>query len=125
MIFEELEFKSLIRELGDPPKSESVKAISESAESGVSYDNYHLVLSEEELDKTIERIKGTKEISIDLETTSANPMIAQIVGIALSPAPHEACYIPVDHKSTTSDFIKQLGAERSVQKLKPIIEDEA
>jgi DNA polymerase-1 len=124
-IFEELEFKSIIRELGDPPKSESATNISGSAESGVSYNNYHLVLSEEELDKVIERIKAIKEVSVDLETTSANPMIAQIVGIALSPSPHEAYYVPVSHKSATPDFIKQIEIERVLQKLKPIIEDEA
>ncbi len=61
--------------------------LSKFAERVVSYDNYHLVLSEEELDKVVQRIKATKEVSIDLETTSANPMIAQIVGIGLSPAP--------------------------------------
>lgn len=125
MIFEELEFRSLIRELGDPAKFESGKTISESTESRVSYDNYHLVLSEEELDKVIERMKATKEISIDLETTSANPMIAQIVGIALSPTPHEAYYVPVGHKSAIPDFIKQIETERVLQKLKPIIEDKA
>jgi DNA polymerase I-like protein with 3'-5' exonuclease and polymerase domains len=78
--------------------------LSEFKMNGVSYDNYHLVLSEEELDKVINRMEMTKEVSIDLETTSANPMLAQIVGIALSPAPHEACYVPVGHKSATPRF---------------------
>jgi DNA polymerase I len=122
MIFEELEFKSLIRVLGDTAKSELGSSIRDSRGNGVSYDNYHLVLSEEELDSVIERIKATKEVSIDLETTSANPMIAQIVGIALSPAPHEAYYVPIDHKSATPDFNKQLESERVLQRLKPIIE---
>lgn len=121
-IFEELEFKSLIRELGDPP--ESGTTMSELKEGVVSYNNYHLVLSEEELDNVIERIRATKEVSIDLETTSANPMMAEIVGIALSPAPQEAYYIPVNHKSANIDPSKQLEGRYVIQKLKPIIEDE-
>ncbi len=121
-IFEELEFKSLIRELGDPP--ESGTTMSELKEGVVSYNNYHLVLSEEELDNVIERIRATKEVSIDLETTSANPMMAEIVGIALSPASHEAYYIPVNHRSANIDPSKQLEVRYVIQKLKPIIEDE-
>lgn len=91
----------------------------------ITYDNYHLVLSGERLDKLIERIKATKEVSIDLKTTSKNPMEAKIVGIALSPAPHEAYYVPVGHKSQNTDFPKQLEPEYVLQKLRPIIEDEA
>ncbi len=124
-IFEELEFKSLIRELGDTAKSESETNIIESAEGGVSYENYHLVLSEQDLDKVIEGIKATKEVSIDLETTSPDPMVAQIVGIALSPAPHEAYYVPVGHKPSNIELPKQLEASYVLQRLKPIIEDEA
>lgn len=91
----------------------------------VSYDNYHLSLSEEDLDKVIERIKATNEVSIDLETTSKNSMKAQIVGIALSPAPHEAYYVPIGHKPKDPDSIKQLDSRHVLQKLKPIIEDDA
>lgn len=116
--------KSIIREFVEPAKCESEATISESTWNKVSYDNYHLVLSGEELDKVIERIKTTKELSIDLETTSANPMIAQIVGIALSPAPHEAYYVPTGHKSSTADYIKQLESEYVLQKLRRIIENE-
>ncbi len=105
---EEPKYNSISRDLLEPSKSESGTNISESTVSGVSYDNYHLVLSEEELDTVVKRIKLTREVSIDLETTSPNPMIAQIVGIALSPAPHEAYYIPLGHKSQNTDFPKQI-----------------
>ncbi len=121
---EELELKSPIRELDEPAKSKSETTISESTGNKVSYDNYHLVLFVEELDKVIERIKATKEVSIDLETTSTNPMVAQIVGIALSPAPHEAYYVPVGHKSAAPDSMKQLESEYVLQQLRPIIESE-
>jgi DNA polymerase I len=51
-------------------------------------------------------------------------MIAQIVGIALSPATNEAYYVPIGHKSAALDSIKQLEVERVLEKLKPIIECE-
>ncbi|MGH7807115.1 MAG: 5'-3' exonuclease H3TH domain-containing protein, partial [Thermodesulfobacteriota bacterium] len=175
VIFEDLEFKSLLRELGSFPRAVSDNthgqsmqdpstpnttqaefAVQENASRGqafdlldsdratnaalqqsrpdletlspvpeVSYDNYHLVLSEKELNDVLKRIQSTGEVSIDLETTSQDPMKASIVGIALSPSPHEAYYIPLAHKLTIADPSKQLGLEHVLAKLKPLIEDEA
>ncbi len=122
-IFEELEFKSLLRELGDNEKVQQEIAIIESSGGKVSYDDYHLVLTERDLDMVLERIDLTKEVSIDLETTSQSPMRAEIVGIALSPASHESYYIPVAHRSTVFDSTKQLNSKYVLEKLKPIVED--
>ncbi|OGE24258.1 MAG: DNA polymerase I [Candidatus Dadabacteria bacterium RBG_19FT_COMBO_40_33] len=122
-IFEELEFKSLLRELGDNEKVQQEIAIIESSGGKVSYDDYHLVLTERDLDMVLERMDLTKEVSIDLETTSQSPMRAEIVGIALSPASHESYYIPVAHRSTVFDSTKQLNSKYVLEKLKPIVED--
>ena len=122
-IFEELEFKSLLRELGDNEKVQQEIAIIESSGGKVSYDDYHLVLTEIDFDMVLERIDLTKEVSIDLETTSQSPMRAEIVGIALSPASHESYYIPVAHRSTVFDSTKQLNSKYVLEKLKPIVED--
>ncbi|MGH7799923.1 MAG: DNA polymerase I [Thermodesulfobacteriota bacterium] len=122
-IFEELEFKSLLRELGDNEKVQQEIAIIEPSGGKVSYDDYHLVLTERDLDMVLERIDLTKEVSIDLETTSQSPMKAEIVGIALSPAPHESYYIPVAHRSMVFDSSKQLNPRYVLEKLKPIVED--
>ncbi len=122
-IFEELEFKSLLRELGDNEKVQQEIAIIESSGGKVSYDDYHLVLTEMDFDMVLKRIDLTKEVSIDLETTSQSPMRAEIVGIALSPASHESYYIPVTHRSTVFDSTKQLNSKYVLEKLKPIVED--
>ena len=122
-IFEELEFKSLLRELGDNEKVQQEIATIESSGGKVSYDDYHLVLTERDLDMVLERMDLTKEVSIDLETTSQSPMRAEIVGIALSPASHESYYIPVAHRSTVFDSTKQLNSKYVLEKLKPIVED--
>ncbi|HEX3036533.1 MAG TPA: DNA polymerase I [Thermodesulfobacteriota bacterium] len=151
-VFNELEFRSLLRELGSSPTTESESNLAESQKAAsrdtspssdlsstdsaleefgdtvisdrVSYDNYHIILSEKELEKVLERIRESSEVSIDLETTSQNPMIAKIVGIALSPSPHEAFYIPVAHNSIITDSSKQLRPKYVLSKLKLIIEDE-
>jgi len=43
----------------------------------------------------IEKLKGAEEISVDLETTSTDPIQAQIVGLAISTTPGEGYYIPI------------------------------
>ncbi|MEX0998895.1 MAG: DNA polymerase I [Thermodesulfobacteriota bacterium] len=119
-IFQELEFKNLLRELGDEDSSDNGNA----DESTVSYDKYQLVLSEDHLDRVISKIKETGELSIDLETTSPNPMLANIVGVALCPAPHESYYVPVAHRALTDSSTKQLGLSLALDKLKPIVESQ-
>lgn len=118
-LFDELEFKNLLRELGDGggpvEKPDENRA--------VPYDNYSLILTEDGLDRVIGRIKETGEVSIDLETTSTDPMLAEIVGIALCPAPHEAYYVPVAHRSLADSSTRQLGLPAVLEKLKPLIED--
>src|SRR3990167_3227392 len=118
-LFDELEFKNLLRELGDggglvekPDENRTVP-----------YDNYSLILTEEGLERVIGRIKETGEVSIDFETTSTDPMLAKIVGIALCPAPHEAYYVPVAHRPLADSSTWQLGLPAVLEKLKPLIED--
>ncbi len=119
-LFDELEFKNLLRELGDG--GGPVEKTDENRT--VPYDGYSLILTEDGLDSVIGRIKETGEVSIDLETTSTDPMLAEIVGIALCPAPHEAYYVPVAHRSLADSSTKQLALPAVLEKLKPLIEDE-
>jgi len=118
-IFEELEFKNLLRELGDTATPET----NQTNDTSVPNDNYSLVLTEKELDDVLKRINDTGTLSIDLETTSTDPMLAEIVGIALCPAPHEAYYVPVAHRALPDSSTKQLKIDYVLGKLKPVIEN--
>ncbi|MBF0411741.1 MAG: DNA polymerase I [Desulfamplus sp.] len=42
-------------------------------------------------------IKSYRCVAVDTETTSVNPMLAELVGISISFKPHHAFYIPVGH----------------------------
>ncbi len=120
-IFNNLEFKNLLRELGDE-NSEASPMVSQ--EDVVSYDNYNLVMTEADLDKVITKINDTGELSIDLETTSPNPMLADIVGVVLCPTSHESYYVPVAHRALTDSSSNQLNLNLVLDRLKPIFEDE-
>lgn len=111
-LFDELEFKNLKLNLTDE-KSEKP------AEPRPEFSGYRPVLSEKALDEVIERIYETKELSIDLGTTSHWPMLARIVGISLTPAPGEGFYIPLAHKGGE----EQLETDLVLSRLKPVLED--
>ncbi|NIR18062.1 MAG: DNA polymerase I, partial [Desulfobacterales bacterium] len=82
-IFRELEFKSLW---------EQFAVREEHAEK-----DYRLCLSEEDLSSLIEKIKQKGLVSIDTETTSQDPLQAELVGISFSHEEHEATYLPMAH----------------------------
>jgi len=83
--------------------------------------NYETVLTEAQLDAWIARINTAGLTAVDTETTSLEPMTAQMVGISLATEPGLACYIPVAH--SYQGVQEQLSRELVLDKLKPWLED--
>ncbi len=80
--------------------------------------DYESILSEKTLDKWIKILNEKSIIAVDTETSSLNPLDADLVGVSFSYAPNKACYIPLAHKN-----IKGLNKELVLKKIKPILED--
>lgn len=118
-LFQELEFKNLLKELGDNGDIEIKQEIS----SSVPMEGYKLVLTKKDLNEVISRIKKEGLVSLDLETTSPEPMLAHIVGFVLAPVPHESYYVPVAHRALSDASKKQLELSYVKDALKPILED--
>ena len=59
--------------------------------------SYECILTAEQLASWIQRISAAELTSIDTETTSLDPMTAELVGISLCVRVGEACYIPLGH----------------------------
>jgi len=57
-----------------------------------------IVDDEEKLDDLVGKLKSVEKISFDTETTSTDPMQADLVGISLAIEEGAAYYIPVGHK---------------------------
>jgi DNA polymerase-1 len=121
-LFRELEFSSLLNKLpetGEPaPASIPVAAIE--AAPAVKTD-YHLVNTTEALEALVTRLTGVKTFTFDTETTGTRPMVDQLVGISVSPAPGESYYIPVGHTGMMQS--PQLPLNLVVERLKPIFND--
>ena len=84
--FEELEFYALLKYLAiDAPETFTKK----------EEKNYQTILDLKALKEMVDELKNAKYVSIDLETTSVNPMLAEIVGISVSYNRNSAFYIPI------------------------------
>ena len=84
--FEELEFYALLKYLA----IDSPETITKKEEK-----NYQTILDLKALKEMVDELKNAKYVSIDLETTSVNPMLAEIVGISVSYNKNSAFYIPI------------------------------
>ena len=116
-LFRELGFAQLLSRL--PEYLEGAPAPTHA--HTMTKDNYHLVSSEQDLDELVNRLAKAREFTVDVETSSKQPMEAELVGISLSPATGEAFYIPLGHRGLT--HITQLPLSQVIAKLKLMLED--
>jgi DNA polymerase I len=81
---------------------------------------YDTILSQEQLDFWLKKISQAKLTSIDTETTSLDPLTAQLVGISLSVEPGRAAYIPLAHIYAGAP--DQLNREQVLEQMRPWLE---
>lgn len=116
--------KSRMEQQGFKLGTKEVKA---TAEKGT----YSLVQDIDTLRKWIEKIYEAGRVAIDTETTSLNPLEAELVGVSLSVKSGEACYIPVGHQSGAKDLfgqqvgpdVRQIPRQQVLDLLKPVLND--
>ncbi len=108
-VLEELEFKSILSEL-------------KLAEKAARAPDYQLILRREEFEELLGKLSQAEEFALDLETTSEDPLAAEIVGIALSVEPYRGYYIPVGHRYV--GVPSQLPLDYVLARLGPILSAE-
>jgi len=81
--FKKYGFNTLIKEL--------------TAQATLSTDDYRTITTAGQLESLAAELELAGEFAFDLETTSLDPRLAEIVGLSFSFREHEACYIPVGH----------------------------
>ena len=84
---------------------------------------YDTILTFEQLDAWIARLRAAPLCALDTETDSLDPMAAQIVGISFADKPGEAAYVPLRHSGP--DAPEQLPLDDVLARLKPWLEDAA
>ncbi len=119
-LFRELEFASLLNKL--PESTESMPESKSTVEAKPpAKRDYRVINAPEALDGLVTRLSETKTFAFDTETTGLSPMLAQLVGISISPAPGESYYIPVGHVGMMQS--PQLPLKQVVERLRPTFED--
>ncbi len=138
-LFEELEFRSLLRELAQLEDAVPAQPGGNGAggrgagqlslfgpEGGAAVvpggpeqgTGYKVIHQEEELQSAVQALARAERISFDVETTSTSAMRARLVGMGLAWQKGEAVYLPVEHQDGP-----QLAWEQVRQALQPIFGD--
>ena len=105
-LFKELEFTRFLQDIGAPDIEEKTV--------------YQIVRSEEELKALISILKDAGEFALDTETTSLNPIDAELVGVSVAHREREAFYLPLAH----NDKRGNLDPKVVTKSLKALLEDE-
>ena len=115
----EMEFNRLLSQAISFYGSDS-KSIAKKNTKGskINTNLYKFITNENDLENLVKKLNAKDLISVDTETTSLNPLQADLVGISFSCDTNEAYYIPVAHKN-----VKCLSREIVISKIKIILED--
>lgn len=76
--------------------------------------SYHLVNTDESMEQLAKTLTDADIVCFDTETTSTEPMLAELVGLSFAVKEGEAYYVPVPADKTSAQHI--------VDQLKPILE---
>lgn len=82
--------------------------------------NYTTVLDIDTFGQWLEKLQQAELIALDTETTSLDPMQAELVGLSFAIDPYEAIYIPVGHNYPGAPA--QLDRTTVLDALKPLLE---
>ena len=97
-LYTELEFNQMLKQLQGPTAPSAPSNTGRVQPDAPTMVRYELVTEADALTRWIERCREAKVFSLDTETTSLIARHADLVGVSLSDAPGEACYIPVGHR---------------------------
>jgi DNA polymerase-1 len=122
-LFDRFEFRTWRRELdgGETAAAAPVAAADDPPPRAQHPRDYETVLTADALEDWVRRIEAAGLTAVDTETTSLDPMQAELVGISLSTEPGRAAYIPVAHAYAGAPA--QLSRDEVLAKLKPWLEN--
>jgi DNA polymerase-1 len=105
-LLKELEFTTLLKYVTQAPEREA---------------EYCTVLEERDFEDMIRTLSMAEEFCFDTETTSLDPLQAELVGISFAVRPHHAWYLPLGHCCPGAP--KQPAIDDALSMLKPLMEN--
>ena len=119
----EMEFNRLLSQaisFYGEPEGQVVQQNTKSVSKKIDVTKYKLINKIADLDKLIKNLEDKSLISVDTETSSLNPLDADLVGISVCYSPNDAYYIPLKHKTENC-----LNKKVVIEKIKKILEDKS
>jgi DNA polymerase-1 len=117
-------FRSLVARWRERTRAQGSEAPAAPAQAGGTPSAYELVTDEGALDRWIAQACARGWVAVDTETTSLDPLRADLVGISLAIEPGRACYVPVGHVGDlTQPMPAQIPKDRALARLKGLLED--
>jgi DNA polymerase-1 len=111
-LLSELEFYTLLK--SDVPAEQ------------VNTESFALVSTREKLQNVVDELKSASLLVVDTETTSLDPLVAELVGISLCYNAEKAWYIPCAHRDMAGNLLPgQLTLEDIRELVGPLLADTA
>ncbi len=108
-LFKDLEFRQL------------QQAVPEQAD--LSHKDYQAIMNLSDLERLISCLETAARFAVDTETTSTNPMLANLVGLSFAVCADQAFYIPCAHNYLGAP--EQLDLKTVLDRLRPVLENPA
>ena len=115
-LFQEFEFFGLVKQLDEMEADLQTK-------EKTKQKNYKTVTELSSFKTFVKSIKKGTLLSFDLETTSVDPMQAEIVGLSFSIRPDSGVYIPLQYKDKGKNHFGRNELSMVMKTIKPILED--
>ncbi|QDF98982.1 DNA polymerase I [Azoarcus sp. DD4] len=130
-LYERFEFRGWLKDLAEGAASagEAAPAVAEVEEDDPPADpaahraGYQAILDWPSFDAWLAKLNAAELTAFDTETTSLDPMAAQLVGMSFSTVKGEAAYLPLAHRG--ADAPEQLPLAEVLARLKPWLESAA
>ena len=131
-LYARYEFNAALRELDNKPLPDDIrgpnvpaqyrKPTTSDADGTLSMQGeYECVVDQAAFDAWLDRLRDAELFAIDTETTSLDPMRAEIVGLSFAVEAGKAAYVPLAHDYPGAPA--QLGRDAVLAALKPLLED--
>ena len=116
-VFERFGMRTMLREIEQRLQSQPVAPAPVEASVPVPELtlHYETILDDAGLDRWMSLIEAAALTAFDTETTSLDPMAAEIVGLSFSVEPGRACYVPLAHRYAGAP--DQLSREAVLERL--------
>ncbi|TGQ46052.1 MULTISPECIES: DNA polymerase I [unclassified Mesorhizobium] len=114
---------------GDTPSLLSALRLEAATASKIDTSAYVSIRDAATLKAWVAEAMETGVVAFATETTSLDPMRAELIGVSMATAPGRAAYVPLAHKSGNGDLLgggltdNQIPVREALAVLKPLLED--